>query len=180
MTDAQIKNPPATITATPASAWRRQAVEGEWYRLPGSGNVVCLARPGLQAMIGVAGKVPNPISRNVLNFLAATSRLIDRANASEDERVQAWIEDQRTNIELAKLCFVHPRIVDDPQGDDQIAGEWLSDYDLSWVVYSFLEGSAERVSAFRLAASTGNDGSDGTALREAANGSAEPAGADES
>jgi len=168
MSTAHIPNPPDGISATPASAWRRQAVEGEWYKLPGSGNIVCLVRPGLQAMIGIAGKVPNPISRNVLNFLAVTSRLIDRANASEDERMQAWIEDQRTNIELAKLCFVHPRIVDDPQGDDQIAGEWLSDYDLSWVVYSFLEGSAERVAAFRIAASTGDDGSVGTALRQAA------------
>jgi hypothetical protein len=138
-----------TLTAaTPASAWRRQAQEGELYTLPGSGNVARLRRPSLMALLSGAGHVPNPLSDAVLRFMAVA----DDAK-TEAQKLEAYQRNVRVFVEIAKLCMVEPRLaIGRPPDYDagEIAPDDLHDRDLLFIYYDVCQGPARALTEFRI------------------------------
>jgi hypothetical protein len=138
-----------TKSAAPTSAaeWRRTRIEGELIRLPGSGNVARLRRPSLTAMAATTNGVPNPLSHEVMRLLASAPA------ATEAERIENVKRNSRGMVEVAALCLVEPRLrlVGDPL-EGEIAPEDLSDYDLSFLYYTWVEGAASDVAPFRVVA----------------------------
>jgi len=135
------RTPPAKTEATPASVWKRQARDGELYRLPGSGNVVRLRRPGLSAMAAKVGHIPNPLSREVLRLMSGAE-----TQPSEDAKIEGFEKSARAYIELAALCFVEPKIVMDraPNYDaGEIGPDDVPDQDLVWIYWTFLEADSD-------------------------------------
>lgn len=137
---------PAKAEITPASVWRRVARDGELYRLPGSGNVVRLRRPGLTALAANVGHIPNPLSREVLRLMSAAE-----TPTSEDAKIEAFQRSARAYVEVAALCFVEPRIaLEGEPGEGEISPADVPDQDLVWCYWTFLEGDAVVAGAFRV------------------------------
>lgn len=139
---------PERVTITSAATWRRQAREGELYRLPGSGNVVRLRRPGLTALAANVGHIPNPLAREVLRLMSAAGE-----PQTEDDRIESFQKSARAYVEVAALCFVEPRIVLDGEPNyeaGEIAASDVPDQDLVWLYWQFLEADADRSAPFRV------------------------------
>lgn len=135
-------------TITPATLWRRAAKDGELYTLPGSGFVVRLRRPSLYAL-AARGVDAAPMTREVMRLLALAER-----PQTEDERIAAFLANAAGYVEVARLAFVEPRIAAEGQAPNYDAGEIdaadLSDRDLVWIFYDFLEGGAGDRERFRV------------------------------
>jgi len=131
---------------TPAGLWRRQREEGELIRLPGSGNVARLVRPPLAQMVLSSNGVPNPLSRDVQKLLAGAPPPKDEAG-----RWANYQANTRGMQELAALCLVEPKLrLDGPPQEGEIGPEDLTDYDYTFIVYTWVEGAAEQVAPFRV------------------------------
>lgn len=142
---AQIKPNP-----TSAKAWRKQSQEGELLRLPGSGNIARVRRPGLSAMVARAGKVPNQLSEQVVRFHTGEQR--DAKNDSD--RLELVRQNNAAVIEVAALMLVEPKLVLDREPDyekGEIAPTDLCDADLIFLYYTVAEGVAEKLAEFRIA-----------------------------
>lgn len=164
-----------------SSRWRQQAVEGVWYRLPTSNELALLRRPGLQAMVGRAGQVPNPLTTEIMRFLAVERDPLKEY--TEGEKMAMYERNSQAFVQLAAMCFVEPKVVLDRPADDladgEIAPEWIPDYDLAWLVFSFIEGEAASLAKFRVdgvPASNGATRLDSTAVRALTIGVGEGAG----
>lgn len=157
---------------TPTMQWRKQSKEGLEYRLPGSGNVVKLVRPGLQGMVTRAGHVPNPLSREVRQFLAKMGEL--RTDEIDDEsRDKLLLEHADAKVQLAKMCLIFPQLITDGEPNyeaGQIAPEDIPDFDYNWFVYTFIEGDAARLAEFRVNIGVGEVGFSSGTVQENTNG----------
>jgi hypothetical protein len=135
-----------------SSRWRQQAVGGVWYKMPTSDEPALLRRPGLQAMVGRAGSVPNPLTAEIMRFLAVERDPLKEY--TEQEKMAMYERNSQAFVQLAAMCFVEPRVVLDRPADElvdgEIAPEWIPDYDLAWLVFSFIEGEAASLAKFRI------------------------------
>lgn len=168
--DEAAKQSVSEVTVTPATMWRKQSVDGEFYKLPTSGHVVKLRRPGLQALVGRAGTIPNPVSAEVLRFLSTPRDPL--RTYTDKERMEMYERNSKAFAVIAQMCFVEPRVIIDaavePDYEHGEIGVWnIADYDLTWLVYAFVEGDADAVAEFRadLDRSNGADRLDSEALR---------------
>lgn len=138
----------AEVNPTPAVVWSQARRVGHLVRLPGSGNVARLRRPTLTALAATTNGVPNPLSDAVMRLLAAAPP------KTEGERMAAFRTNNRGMLEVAALCFVEPVLVLDREPDPE-AGEIgpldLTDLDISWLYFSWVEGDAASVAPFRVA-----------------------------
>lgn len=152
-----------------ARRWRKQSTEGQWVTMPGSGEPALLKRPSLMAMAASAGHVPNPLSAEVVRFLAENGDPL--RNYNKDERQAIYKKNSRAFVEIAKLTFVSPVIVEgrEPNYEDgEIAPTDIGDFDYSWLIFNFVEGDASKLAPFLIADSDGTDVSDSIDVREAA------------
>lgn len=136
--------------AAPAEAFRKEAHDGALYTLPGCGLVARLRRPALHAMAAAAGRIPNPLRREVLRFMASTD---SNANTSDDARIAAYEANTAAIIQIAALALVEPKLVLDRDPDyanGEIGPLDLSDTDYNWLYYQFVEGGAAGVALFRV------------------------------
>lgn len=178
MTTAQL----ATLTSglpegmqlTTAATWQAQGATGEWFVLPGSGNAAKLRRPGLINMIARAGTIPNPLSAEVIRFLADADLT---RTPSPDERIQAFRKNAVAFEELMRATFVYPRVApkdvevtQDMVNEGWIDALWINDQDVIWIVYTFLEGNAAKLLPFRLVGSAGENRLLSEAVRQASSG----------
>lgn len=132
---------------TPASTWRRKREEDELIRLPGSGNIARLVRPPLAQMVLSSNGAPNPLSRHVQKLLAGTPPAKD-----EQARWENYQANTRGMQELAALCLVEPKLrLDGPPSEGEIGPEDLTDFDYTFITYTWVEGAAEAVAPFRVA-----------------------------
>lgn len=159
------------LIPTPAAEWRRAAIDGEVYTLPGSGRNARLRTVSLLALAARAGTVPNPLAHQVLKLEG-----VSRTPKNEQEQITNYREFAAGYAEVAKLCFVEPRVVDEPNYDaGEIAPADLTEHDLIWLYGTFVKGvaddrarflaatvaanaNAKRDVAERLAAYVANDG----------------------
>lgn len=150
-----------TPDPTPANEWSRTA-EG-LYRLPGSGNVARLRRVSLIALAS-AGAIPNPLSQDVLRYLARQDpqgRIV-----SEETQVAEYRRNAKAFMQIAQRVLVEPRLwlpaetasrgkgESAPAGPDYAAGEIgpedLADNDYTWIFFSFVGGDANWRETFRV------------------------------
>lgn len=133
------------LTATPAATWRRAGQEGELYTLPGSGNTIRLKRISLFALAARTGNVPNPLAHEVLRLEG-----VSRAPKTEAEQIANYREYSQGHVEVAKLCAVEPRIVDEPNYDaGEIGPSDLAEFDYAWIYNVFIKGVADDRNKFR-------------------------------
>jgi len=129
-------------TATPTSA--RASATPQLYRLP-SGNVAQLRQVGVLALASVGR---NLIADDVLCRLMANTLTPPQTEAEQAKLIR---ENGAAYLVVAKLAFVSPQLADEPDYDrDQIAPGDLSDADLLWLWFTFVQGDAASVAAFRL------------------------------
>lgn len=168
--DGQEEEPYVEPEVSSGQAWKLAAVSGEKYKLPGSGLIVRLRRPGLMALIAKAGASPNPLSAQVIKFLSdlGEGRL---GRGDEAEQLKVYKANTSVFIEIARLCFVYPRIANDdeePDWDGVIPPEAIADYDYTWLAFSFMEGALERIEEFRVSLRPGETRLPSATLRDAA------------
>lgn len=127
---------------TPASEWNKTGL----YQMP-SGNVAKLRRPGVLATAAASN------GRNLVTDAALLKLKIDGAAPTTDaERAAIIRANCEAYCEVARLCFVEPRIsVVEP---DYAAGEIsitdVEDIDLEWVFFEFVHGGAAYAAQFRV------------------------------
>lgn len=98
---------------TTGREWRKQREEGELETLP-SGNVARLRKLSLSSLLK-RGKIPDPLSG-----------MVQRMMTGQKEVADTWEAFQGMLGLLEFICreaFLEPRIVDEPQADDEISME---------------------------------------------------------
>src|SRR5687768_951231 len=102
------QRPPTTLT--PASEW----ADTHLYRLPGCGHVARLRRPSLSAMATRVGQVSNPLSPELMRFLAVTDA---KPAVTEEEQIESYCKHVTAYLHMAELAFVEPKFVLDHPPD---------------------------------------------------------------
>jgi hypothetical protein len=140
----------AQIGVTHASAWKK-ASEPELIRLPNSGHIVRAQRRSMLAMAAKLGHVPNPLSAEVMRLLAMGQ---PSDEAPEARQVEIFTKNALAFLELFALTILEPKLIIDRDPDyahGEIAPSDIYDADLIWLYFTYLEGSVERVTPFRVA-----------------------------
>lgn len=152
-----LSSPAAPLTPVGGRALKQKSRGGIPVRLPGCGEVVLLRRPSLMGMAVKGGRVPNPISAEVLRWIAVNDDILTKL--SPEEQIEQYRENASVFVELAALCFVHPRLIADREvaddSDDEIGPGDIADADYRWIVFTFVEGDAAALAPFLEPARTG-------------------------
>lgn len=131
-----------TLTVTSGKQWRRLREEGASVQLP-SGNVAQLRPVSLEELV-VSGKIPNPLLARVRSLIGLGLR--------EDENEIDMAERTKEMIDIMKIvcqsAFLNPRIVDDPENDNEISFFDLSAMDRDFVM-DWVQGPQRTLEPFR-------------------------------
>lgn len=134
--------PQRPTAATSGKSWRQAREEGELWTLP-SGNVARLRPISLMHLIR-SGDIPD-----ILTPVAA-SMLWDEIDI---DKLSGTVEMAKNSAELAeRICeasFINPRIVENPEQDDEVALEHIDDMDKAWVMNTMIQ-PAEVLRGFRM------------------------------
>lgn len=179
---------PVVTPVANARAWKKWSQEGEWFTLPGNGEYALLRRPSLMALAARSGHIPNPLSAEVLRWLANNSSDPYRSNVSPAEAIDQYKKNSAAFVAIAQECFLDPKIVSEYQcnkcgatflrnqqrcpqcqatdfdwrapdyGAGEISPYDIGDADYAWLVFSFVEGSLNRIQSFRVAGRDGETG----------------------
>jgi hypothetical protein len=138
----------ASLPVTSGAEWRRNREEGELVQLPYSGKIVRLrtVRPDMLLRLG---KIPNPLSALMVDIIygnAEGERLDQFLNTQEG--VEAALDMLESLKVVCMAAFIQPRIVDDPQGDDEICIDDLELADRSYI-FRLVFVPAEALKSFR-------------------------------
>lgn len=129
------------LQATPASEWRRVRQEGILVPLP-SGKVAALRNVNM-AMLMASDLMSDVLSPIVLDVLHGKQQKLDKMSPEKVIEANIAIQDK-----MCELAFVVPRVVSNPQSDDEISLDDLSDMDKEAVMhllYSPVEVLAEKL-----------------------------------
>lgn len=105
-------------TLTPASEFRRISREGLVITLESSGRVVRLRSVQLMRMLNT-GKIPDPLTPYVASMVYGGDEEDERSTVEKAKDWQAYLD------LVVTAALMHPKVVDNPQGDDEIAIEDL-------------------------------------------------------
>lgn len=108
----------STPPLTPASEFRRIGREGLVITLESSGRVVRMRSVQLMRMLK-AGKIPDPLTAYVASLVYGGDEADTRSIAEQAVDWLAYLD------LVVTAALMHPRVVDDPQEDDEIAIEDL-------------------------------------------------------
>lgn len=136
------------LSITPAREWNN--ARGELYRLPGSGNIARLRRPSLSAMAARVGQIPNPLTAEVMRFLAVVDTT---TRPTPEQQIESYCKNVLAYLHIAQLVFVEPRFVlkDDPNYDaGEIGPHDLTDADYVWIWSKLIYGEAGELRPFRV------------------------------
>lgn len=136
--------------ATPAAEFRSAREEGALVELR-PGRVVRMRNVTPSRLLRL-GSIPDPLSALVVRVLYADSPQASNAAINDFFGLAEKVDTAREYVEsLRVICtaaLLEPRIVDNPQADDEIAIDDLSDYEQGLIAnLAFLEVDALR--AFR-------------------------------
>lgn len=144
---------PETTQPTTARQWKQTAQDGELYVLPGSGHIARLRRPSLTALAAEAGEIPNPLSIEVMRFLAHADEIGGLTRPTEAQLIVAYEKNARAFVEIAALAFVEPKLILDRDPDydaGEIAPSDVADLDYVWITGRLVEGQAADLASFRV------------------------------
>ncbi len=103
-----------TPTLTPAAEFRRMRAEGVTITLQSSGRTVRLRSVQLMRMLK-AGKIPDPLTAYVASMVYGGDEDDTRSVAEKAIEWQDYLD------LVASAALLHPRVVEHPQGEDEIA-----------------------------------------------------------
>lgn len=137
-----------------AEQWADTAINGKIYRLPGSGRRARIRKPNLYAQSVKAGYVPNPLSAEVVRFMAEVQPTANQYGGQipESKQVEMFGKRAVAFIKIAELAFVSPKIVLTGQpnrANNEISISEITDRDLMYVVFEIVEGTADPEEDFR-------------------------------
>lgn len=110
--------PNNSATLTPASEFRRIGREGIVVTLQSSRRTVRLRSVQLMRMLK-AGKIPDPLTAYVASMVYGDDEDDTRSTLEKAKEWQDYLD------LVVSAALLHPRVVDDPQGEDEIAIEDL-------------------------------------------------------
>lgn len=91
-----------------------------------------------------AGKIPDYLTETVQNLIDGRENSVKQPEQDKIAEFRVWID------ELMKWTFVSPKVVDNPQGDNEIGVD-----DIGWIdkmhIYRFFGQPAQMLRGFRLA-----------------------------
>ncbi len=130
------------LTPTSGAAWRKPRTEGYTVALP-SGNIATLRPVAIDEML-VQGEIPDLLSPVVAAALWDTEDVPPDVLAQNGELAGNFARLISIVVPAAMLC---PRVVEDPQGDDEIA---LADLEFAdkTVIFNLAAGGAAVLRAF--------------------------------
>lgn len=136
------------LRPTSGAAWRQPRTEGYTKELP-SGAVARL-RPVSPDQLIAGGEVPDILTPLVLKMLFQGSDGSELSRLTQPEQVLVHAGETVKLINaICRLAFVQPRIVDDPQSDDEISIDDVAIIDRSFV-FQLATQPAEVLRDFRL------------------------------
>src|SRR6476620_820675 len=136
------------LPVTRGSEWRRNREQGEIIQLPYSGKFVRLrtVRPDMLLKLG---KIPNPLTSLMVDIIYGN---IDNDRINNFLSLQESAEEAMAMIEsLRVVCtaaLVEPKIVDNPQAEDEISIDDIELSDRSYI-FRLVFISAEALTTFR-------------------------------
>lgn len=107
-----------TQTLTPASEWRSMQRDGVVITLQSSGRTVRLRSVQLARLLK-AGQIPDPLTAYVASMIYGGDEDETRTAAQKAIEWQDYLD------LVATVALMHPRVVENPQNDDEIAIEDL-------------------------------------------------------
>lgn len=130
------------LTPTPGSAWRKPREQGEIVTLP-SGNVARLRPVAVDALLA-AGRIPD-----LLSPIAAKTLWVETDTASIAEQAESAKGFADLINLIVPLAMIEPRVVDNPEGEGEIA---LEDVDFSdkIAIFQLATGGSTVLRQFRL------------------------------
>lgn len=138
----------ATPALTHASEFRRVHEKGEPIKLPPTGRLVQM-RTVKPAYLLRQGKIPNPLAEFAMRALYGQLSDEDyKKFFSLGERAENAVDYAESLRIVCTAALIHPRIVDEPQADDEIHIDHLEDSEQRWIFdLAFLEATG--LSRFR-------------------------------
>ena len=139
---------PAPVKKTHAAEFRRVRLKGEWILMPDGERSVCMrvVRPDHLLRLG---NIPEPLAELAISVLYGRLTNEQWAQFFElGERVETALEYAESLRVVCTAALIYPRIVDDPQAEDEIHIDDLDITERRWIFdLAFLE--ATRLSSFR-------------------------------
>lgn len=126
------------MPVTSGKQWREKRAEGVEITLP-SGHVARIRPVSMRAFLNLP-TIPDTLTPIVRKAVFGDSA--DKLNPEDNEKLHDVLD------HLCRYAFVSPRIVDDPQADDEIGIEDLDTTD-KWAVYAMLDKAAHEMRSFR-------------------------------
>lgn len=131
---------------TPASVWRKTVT----VTLPQSGHTVEI-RSFDMTILTILGRIPDGLTPLVNKVIEATLKG-QRADVIDEINQLKPLERYHRMLDIAsaacQYAFVHPRIVDDPHGEDEIALSDVHPNDRLFV-FNFIGVPAHKLESFR-------------------------------
>lgn len=127
------------MTVTQGAQWRKEVEEGVELYLP-SGNTARIRGVNLDAFLR-SKTIPDLLSPLV-------SELINGKTDPKELTVEQYLEYVDIYDAFCKACFVSPKVVDDPQADDEISPQDIANEDKMFL-FEFLGRPAILLSSFR-------------------------------
>ncbi len=129
--------------ATSGKAWREARENGVEIKFP-SGFTASIRPIDVDFFVRV-GRVPNVMAGMLADLLDGKHVKMDKPPLEKLEDRRDWLDFLN---ELVKYAFISPRIVDDPQADDEISIDDLA-YGDKFIVYQLFAQPAEVLRRFR-------------------------------
>lgn len=124
---------------TSGKEWRRAREEGVLFHFP-SGMIARVRPVNLDTFIRY-GSIPDVLSGIVSQLVSGG---VDPSKMTGDEYLKLM---ELQNV-FCQTCFIEPRVVMQPAGDDEIGVEDISDEDKG-ILFAFLGRPASELSSFR-------------------------------
>lgn len=130
--------------ATSGKEWRKAREEGVEITFP-SGRVAAIRPIEVDHFLLTGGHIPDFLTPIVLDMINGKSYMMDMPLHEQLEKSKDFLTFLN---ELSKAAFVNPKVVDDPQADDEISVDDLT-YGEKTIVYRFFSRPAEVLRRFR-------------------------------
>lgn len=128
---------------TTASEWRERRKKGIELQLPQYGDVVAIRPMDVQFFVQ-SGRIPDYLSATVQKLIKGEAARV----ATPDEEQQKTEEWMTWLNDLMKWAFISPKVVDNPQGEDEIAVDEIEYADKLFIYRQFGQ-PAELLRSFR-------------------------------
>ncbi len=130
--------------ATSGKEWRKAREEGVEITFP-SGRVAAIRPIEVDHFLLAGGHIPDFLTPIVLDMINGKGYMMELPLHEQLEKSKDFLMFLN---ELAKAAFVNPKVVDDPQADDEISIDDLT-YGDKTIVYRFFSRPAEVLRRFR-------------------------------